>query len=1051
MAGEMLDFGDLTPPPTFSPMRTFFNVLDYPGNLVRGTLMGHPLDALRGNKFSGADILEQYAGMKNKRGKLDWADVPAIGLEIGLDPLTYLTGGLSKVGKAQGVLKKAGIDKWGDDAIRALGKTLGATADATKGQQRVMKAINLLDDKVNYFQSGRSWGEQVRRGERDLLRFMGKKIPIPNEEKVASAIQRMGQAIGKSAPVRAITKPFISGFGKYDALRPDHIEKLDEAAVAMKSRQLREAIKAVDMQKGFQSRAAQLAETLGMDKADMLEQIDTLIETKASPFGAEIGKYSDRMKNIDTLLSRATDPAQIAALQGIKERTGLKIADFLKQRDAYRARFGKGLAEIADPNEIEKFAAEIKAQYPEMLSREMKSGVDIAEFGSPRLDYAKRVTAAPSTQKKNVLQRMLGLFKRGPMSAKSGATVGRKEVYRDLMKPEIVEMQQAKIDKIRGSLKISLTKAQTKLEKYLAKGKLVQAEQLKRKMASRAALAEARIARIPLNVFKTDPIEALTVRQLEHAQMLPKAEFMREALGTVGMIKDPALAKQSGWSSVAEIYKAIGLKASDEIKDAYVMTERVAPIVDRFKRWGQDEAVKGALGMYDKALAAWKGMHTSIHPAFTVRNALSGAVQNLQEGNVAYPQMAKLAKDILSGKPLAAPIKMIDGTVLSNSDEALRFLIENQIVTSDVMYDLMAHVKSGDVHKVSELLDPKGISLRRGLKDNLKTAFTQSPLKTGREASQNVENVNRAALALDQLINKGTSKREALSAVNRAMFDYGDLSEFERNVMRRLVPFYTFARKNLPYQMQWAAKNPRVPLNIGRALGLTKDNTDRVMPAYLREQAAIPLGSDKEGNPQYLSGLGLPFEEAISRLPPMSLRPKDWERYGQKMASMLTPALKIPAELTFNKNTFTGRPVSDMDRVYSWVSKLPDAVKDKVGYREWTDKSGKQHYRVDPYYLYMLTNLGAGRFYSTANRVADDRKSALVRALNTMTGVNVTSVDEGRERGYAEREAFMNLVEELKRQGMAEDFTTQYLTEKGKADPRLVELFRQYRKKQKGN
>jgi hypothetical protein len=39
-------------------------------------------------------------------------------------------------------------------------------------------------------------------------------------------------------------------------------------------------------------------------------------------------------------------------------------------------------------------------------------------------------------------------------------------------------------------------------------------------------------------------------------------------------------------------------------------------------------------------------------------------------------------------------------------------------------------------------------------------------------------------------------------------FDYSDLTPFERNVMKNVIPFYTFMRNNLPYQVQMALTQP---------------------------------------------------------------------------------------------------------------------------------------------------------------------------------------------------------------------------------------------------
>src|SRR5690606_9016813 len=56
--------------------------------------------------------------------KWELADFAAFGVGIGLDPLTYLAGGLSAVGKAGKIAKAAGL---ADDAVKVASKAAGKT------------------------------------------------------------------------------------------------------------------------------------------------------------------------------------------------------------------------------------------------------------------------------------------------------------------------------------------------------------------------------------------------------------------------------------------------------------------------------------------------------------------------------------------------------------------------------------------------------------------------------------------------------------------------------------------------------------------------------------------------------------------------------------------------------------------------------------------------------------------------------------------------------------------------------------------------------------
>lgn len=55
---------------------------------------------------------------------------------------------------------------------------------------------------------------------------------------------------------------------------------------------------------------------------------------------------------------------------------------------------------------------------------------------------------------------------------------------------------------------------------------------------------------------------------------------------------------------------------------------------------------------------------------------------------------------------------------------------------------------------------------------------------------------------------QGASPEEAMWSVKKYLFDYADLTTFERDVMKQVIPFYTWMRKNIPLQFQAIMNNP---------------------------------------------------------------------------------------------------------------------------------------------------------------------------------------------------------------------------------------------------
>lgn len=104
------------------------NVLDVPGSMVRDLVsLENPFDQLMSpwsdkNRVTGRDLNRRMGLAGPKDSYANWWG--GFATEIATDPLTYLTGGLTKAGQ---VAAKAGISTT-DDVLRAAGKLAAATA-----------------------------------------------------------------------------------------------------------------------------------------------------------------------------------------------------------------------------------------------------------------------------------------------------------------------------------------------------------------------------------------------------------------------------------------------------------------------------------------------------------------------------------------------------------------------------------------------------------------------------------------------------------------------------------------------------------------------------------------------------------------------------------------------------------------------------------------------------------------------------------------------------------------------------------------------------------
>lgn len=144
---------------------------------------------------------------------------------------------------------------------------------------------------------------------------------------------------------------------------------------------------------------------------------------------------------------------------------------------------------------------------------------------------------------------------------------------------------------------------------------------------------------------------------------------------------------------------------------------------------------------------------------------------------------------------------------------------------------------------------------------------------------------------------------DAGEAVRKVLFDPQDLTDFERNWMKRALPFYTFTKKNLAFQFDNLSKNAsqysKLIRGYDRLLDAATDNNSENVSDWLKNNLYIPIPSiGKDGSYKVIRG-SLPFGNLIDTL----------EDPLGNLVNLSSPAFRMPIELSKNTNLFTGREI----------------------------------------------------------------------------------------------------------------------------------------------
>jgi hypothetical protein len=397
---------------------------------------------------------------------------------------------------------------------------------------------------------------------------------------------------------------------------------------------------------------------------------------------------------------------------------------------------------------------------------------------------------------------------------------------------------------------------------------------------------------------------------------------------------------------------------------------------------------------YRKALGKWKLAVTSINPGYGIRNTLSD-YWNMWLAGVPAAAMA-----VYSGKAakLMRDAKKGDAAALAEIRDA---------------YDhgVLSGLFPGDVQQVSHMLEHSG-SKKALVKDK---RFLKLSSKVMQDANRNRENWGRLTHYLYRREHEGLSAVESAQWVKKAHFDYEDLTEFEQKVMKGIAPFYTWSRKNIPYQIE------RLFMAPGRYAAFPKAANESTQAA----------GGDVPSVPDYLAknmAFRVPFMGNGYMLPMIGvtdLMKADPRNIGDTFGQMANPAFKVPFELAANRSLFTGRDIYDktghprtpVSRIGGDLLSLIPGT--NVGP---TSRQGQRSVGADPRAVYLLNQLGplAG-LLTKQNAVGEATQGKWKVPAAYLSGINVSKVDPQAQAMFDEldtQDAFKGYLAGLRDEGI---------------------------------
>jgi hypothetical protein len=331
--------------------------------------------------------------------------------------------------------------------------------------------------------------------------------------------------------------------------------------------------------------------------------------------------------------------------------------------------------------------------------------------------------------------------------------------------------------------------------------------------------------------------------------------------------------------------------------------------------------------IFDKVQRMWKSGVTIYSPSHHIRN-LNGDIYLAALDGVVSPKPYFLASKVMHAFPtkykdLESVFNIMDPRL---RDSALRARPGNVVVTT----------KRGDTLTAEQLYqaaEGNGLFVRAAQLEELigdsptstfGTRFQPFGGKVNAVASRTSELRDhwvRMAHFID-LLSKSKSPlpvaiEQAVRRVKKFHPDGTDLTGFEQNILRRVIPFYSWMRKATPLVFEGAIMRPHISLafpkamaNMQLATGIESEGPgdpfpmDQMFPEWLREKGIGPVLQPGSGLGRDANWRGdAPGYTIINPTNPFTDQVMQAGSPGKTILSGLTPAARIPLELLTGQTT----------------------------------------------------------------------------------------------------------------------------------------------------
>lgn len=548
-----------------------------------------------------------------------------------------------------------------------------------------------------------------------------------------------------------------------------------------------------------------------------------------------------------------------------------------------------------------------------------------------------------------------------------------------------------------------------------------------------------------------------------------KREFMNETVGNFGKpleaFKNEAAAEAAGYKMLREkgmFGKELGYLLKDDFN---FINGKIG------NNYMALDAIAKATG-FDALNSLFKRFVTGPFASFYVRNFASGKVQNYEVlgYHALLPQTiangTRIANKVAKGAYADIPDFFQTGVNFGKKVKAFgakefleagtkRYALDDigKAINDRFANSNFFNNDYNSLTREADLLSESGAFSKESMrafgkkaigvkpKENIITALVSqdSPhWKAGRIVGNFIELQQKSEAVVGALY-KGHTLDEALDLAERAGFDYSKLTAFESHVMRRIMPFYTFTRKNIELQLKTLGEHPERIQQVIRSIQNTQslfevdrlsDDEKKNLPTYLREALAFPIGKNAEGAALFVQGFGTPIEQFTQLVRASADGKTGFERTMLNAISQVTPYLKAPLEYTFQTDSFRMRDIQEIYSAKEYAT-APGFVKTFLQLEEVKrkDANGKPYttYAANPDRYWLARSLFTHRGFTYVSNIFNGDLPVLARVAEGVSGIRSDDVNLEYYAGLSERRQKEEITAILRRYGLIAEFSRAFI------------------------